>query len=120
MAASNPRTGLDRPVMLATQPLFGRWNFKAMSAALLSVARPPARPQDWTFVLLAQPFPGRRHLPGAVAIGTPGGAVTGLPTTGSNWPAVDLAQTQFAGASLDDAYLFFLLFLRGHLFMWKT
>ena len=42
VTASDPRTGLNRSVMFATQPIFRFRNIKAQSATFSSVAGPPA------------------------------------------------------------------------------
>ena len=77
VTASDPRTGQNRLVMFATQPIFGFWNFKAKNASLRSVARPPSLPQYWTLVFLAQPLLWRRHSPPSpVTIGAACSAVT--------------------------------------------
>ena len=84
VTASDPRAGLNRSVMFATQPIFRFWNLKAQRATFRSVAGPPARPQDWTLVFLAQSSPGRRHLLGSVAVRASCSAVARAPTTWSN------------------------------------
>ena len=106
VTASDPRAGLNRSVMFATQPIFRFWNLKAQRATFRSVAGPPARPQDWTLVFLAQSFPGWRHLPRSVTVRASRIAVAGAPTVRPNRSAVDFAQGWFAWMVSADGYRF--------------
>jgi len=93
MAASNPRTGLNRSVVLATEPLSRRWNFEAEHATLVAIPGPPPAPQDRTPMLFAEAFLGRWHLRGSIAFAASCGSVASEPIARSDWLAVNLAKT---------------------------
>jgi hypothetical protein len=92
MLAPQPTAGLDRSVVLATEPL-SRWrDFETKLATLIAIARPPPLPQDRTSMLFTESFFGRRHFFGPIAFAAPRVAVANTPTAGLDWPAVNLAK----------------------------
>jgi hypothetical protein len=92
MLAPQPTAGLDRSVMLATEPPSRWWNFETKLATLIAIPRPPPLPQDRPSMLFAESCLWRWHLLGPIAFAASRVAVANAPTAGLDWPAVNLAK----------------------------
>ena len=95
VAASNPRTRLNRSVMLATKPLRWWWNFEAKHATLIPIPRPPPAPQDRMPMLFAESLLGGWNFRGSIAFAASRVAVTSEPVARSDRSAVNLAEPFF-------------------------
>jgi len=89
MSAPQPTAGLDRLVMLVTQP-FLRWrHFKTARTTLIPVPGPPTLPNNREVVFVAQSFLRWRHFKTARTTLVP---VPGPPTLPNNREIVFLTQ----------------------------